>query len=273
VRGLERTFWWRRLSRGVRRIGIEKRGERVGLPPINEAGDEKLILKSFRMTRAAQECEQAAHFRIGMNDHAIAPGDRRHDQSAKRETVAIGRGINGIKQFHAQHRAFRKPIEHGGRSAALHACLELKIHDRASRHAQRGDIGGSSRIRGLTLRGERGESDGANKQRDETSHEEPLRTIKTCREFSRVRGGMPEVNREATKARRNERSATREISPRALSHSISAPANFLETLPICRTSPIPPTTIATPRAMNHRVATKEAVQAEFAGNDDRAWAR
>src|ERR1700728_716092 len=210
VRGRERIVLWRRFYRPVRRIWIEKRSERIGLAAIDETSEQKLVLETFGVARASQEREQAAHLRVGMNDDAIAPGDRRHDQPAKRGTVAIGRGVNRIKQFHAEHRAFRKPIEHAG-SGCFHAGLELKIHDRAGRHAKRRNIAGSRRTSGLALRVECEESDGANKQRNETTHEEPLLMMKSCRKFPRLQGSTREVNREAANAWRNRRQVSKKF--------------------------------------------------------------
>src|SRR6202034_3762307 len=169
VRGRERIVLWRRFYRPVRRIWIEKRSERIGLAAIDETSDQKLVLETFGVARASQKREQPTHLRVGMNDDAIAPGDRRHDQPAKRGTVAVGRGVNGIKQFHAEHGAFRKLVDDAC-SGRFHAGLELKIHNRAGRHAQRRNIAGSPRIRRLALRGERQSSDSTDRQRDETTH-------------------------------------------------------------------------------------------------------
>jgi hypothetical protein len=49
-----------------------------------------------------------------------------------------------------------------------------------------------------------------------------------CREFSRLRGSKREVNREAADAWQNQRQASKESFACPLSHSNSAPANFVK---------------------------------------------
>jgi hypothetical protein len=160
--GLERVLLIHGIADAGRRIGIEKRSERVRMTPIDEAGDEKLVLKSIGMARTAQEREESADFGVRMNYNAIIAIDRGNDQSAKSATIAQGGGIDGIEQLHMQHGAFRQHAQNV-RSRSFHASLQLEIHNRAGRNLQRRDVRKRRQIPGLSSGGKRGQGDGAYK--------------------------------------------------------------------------------------------------------------
>jgi hypothetical protein len=156
-----------------RSVGIEKRGERIGLAAIDQISDEKLVLKAFGVAGAAQEREQAAYLGVRMYDHAIVAGDGGDDQSAKGAAVAQGGGIDGVQQFHAQERALGEHAEDVG-GGCFHAGLQLEIYDGAGGNLQRDNVPGSrgrertGSVQGLCMRGKCGKSQRAGEQREKS---------------------------------------------------------------------------------------------------------
>lgn len=109
---------------------------------VGEFGEKQLVAEAFGMRLAAEEDEEPAHLRVGVNDNAVAQRKIGNDPAMKRAAVAVNGRVNWLENLDVQDRALRQSVEwifSSGMKARLKmkrengACWDTKGFDAGTR--------------------------------------------------------------------------------------------------------------------------------------------